>query len=243
MKYRLLFFLFLLQSALSFGESFQKRWFWFYDDENERSVLIISFDPEAERYSVIDHSSNDELQNNPFSAMFNGNWYDVFRYSDMLARSDAPEKISFLVPGNDPLLRHVLTEKHETFTLSYVSNIIIRNAFEYKKVVFKNVTNGALILIYLQKTSENSYRVNAVLMKSSSGKKYSYRDLNFKRDFGGGDSGAAGTVVQFITHQRNYHRAEEFNIKQLTHKETISDSMLSIKEKPVFLYLYIIPRV
>ena len=242
-KYRLLLVFSLVLSTYSFGAGFSKRWFWFYHDEvDDKSYLVIDFDPfNADHNKVLEVNAitaRDHTEN-PFSALFNGNWYNIFAFSSDVLSAETKTFPSFNVPLYDPLFKHIVTEA-TVFKFGYIGqNSKLPN---YKKVTFI-AKSSATITIFLEKMSDSEYRVSAVFMKSEEGEKYSYRDFSFRRDYGDGSGGGAGTLVNTLTHSHKHSFHQGLEKRSLDNSLAITSKYLPSKFEPLFkpvLYTYIL---
>lgn len=212
-KFTLFTALFIVSTA-SFCSGFSKRWFWFYSANDEKYHVVITYDPENKESCSI--TSNEGVISayliNPFDNLIDGNvghWPNLFDFADKARKGELEDDFSVILPANDPLLRHIITEQTR-FTVR--SSGVYSKSINYYKVVFES-KSGDSIAIYLENIKGNKYRVSALFLKSVNGGKYSYRDFNFKKDFGDGGSGSggnAGTLVNLLHHPYDVHHRETY---------------------------------
>lgn len=222
----------------AWGGGFAKRWFWFYSGKNEVSYVVITYDPENSGNNAIEGegiTSSDEQ--NPFSAFFNGYWYDVFNCAENIVKSGIQNYCSLTIPMNDPIFKHTIKEP-TVFKASSSGSSKIRRLEKYHKVVFKS-ENGSTIVIFFEKLNDLEYRVSAIFMNSAAGEKYSYRDFNFRKDYGDDGSSGASTAINFFALNPNSHNkvclGKLNDIVKITDKNITNLSEFIFK--PVF-YIY-----
>lgn len=241
----LLTFFYFIVAASSFsssGASFEKRWFWFYSDTNEKGHVVITYDHKDEKLCSITINEEEVLPYipNPFDSLTDesiGHWPNLFGLSDKVRKGEVDIGYSFTIPGNDPLLQHII-EQPTVFTVK-ISTKFSRSE-KYHKVVFKSA-DGATVVVYLEKINESEYRVSALFLRSKKGKRYSYRDYSFKRDFPDGDSGA-GTLVNFLHHQSDTHH-QEYSESKLIDNLVVPSERITIPLElvsQIFVYTYIL---
>ncbi len=243
-KIVLLSALFFMFSTFSFAGGFEKRWFWFYSDNDEQYHVVITYDPQDEKNCSITDSNGAILlyTHNPFDGILIGNighWPNLFSFAGEASKGDINPDFLLTIPAHDPLLQHII-EQPTSFKVR--SSGKYSKSENYHKVVFE-AENKATIVIYLEKIEENEYRVSALFLKSEKGEKYSYRDFNFRRDFGNdGNDGGANMVVNYLHYQPDtrYRKYLEYELidNLINARKRLITSLELISQ--TFIYTYIL---
>ncbi|WP_257282049.1 MULTISPECIES: hypothetical protein [unclassified Endozoicomonas] len=207
MKEKLMCLFLMFCSVTAIGAGFERKWFWTYRGAAETGDhIVVTFNLETNNVTINGESifsSPPDLSQieNPFLFLFAMNWGVIFHLSQLLASNKIGSVIPFYINVNDPIFKHV-AEGEDGKSLFYFdkkADITLKSGIRYKKIGFKS-KNGSMICIYMEEINGSEYTIRAVFMTSDKKYKHSYRDFNFKKDFGDGGSGGAGLVSNMLTY-------------------------------------------
>ena len=242
MNNKILFMIAIVFSAASLGNDFTDRWFWFNVGEKETGTVIkITLKPERKSSYLKDGSGNFIGSNTNYLVQVysslgvnHADWHQVFIYSVELARgnSSIESLIPFVVLHGEPIF-DVVVSQPTVFKPVNIDLLKSNNNTTYCKVLY-SADNGLNFSIYLEKLPDSNYRVSAIFLESSHAK-YSYRDYNFKRDFG---DGGAGTGTGVTTAQVLTLLPDHSDISPFIHKNLRFDNQEQFLDKKIELLYF-----